>query len=157
MGNQFGLPARNNTPSSFGGLTTQPTENNTGNTTFINLPPVSSSRTSATSFVDRNIVPPVYQTENLVVQFGGANNPTIRNIRNQGLSTIRPEILFQCTPISLIDNNNSLTDLGKIADFNYKLRKIKQDISINVSSSFTEQEQEQDNFEMYGSPESQQD
>jgi hypothetical protein len=71
---------------------------------------------------------------------GGANNPETRNIINQGLSALRPEVLLQFSPRNLIDTNNQLTDLGKLADFNYKLRKLKLDVSLVTSRSLSESE-----------------
>ena len=142
MGNQFGIPARNNTPSTFGGLTTQPFPTAVPTQTSTNLTPGASVQRngSVTVFIDRSIPPTVYQTENLTVQFGGANNPETRNIKNEGLSTLRPEVLLQFSPKNLIDTNNQLTDLGKLADFNYKLRKLKSDISLITSRSLLESE-----------------
>jgi hypothetical protein len=170
MGNNFGIPVRNNTSAAYGGLTTQPSSAplptatapipTTTNTFLVPeasvpqspvasgfqmsttiVPGVSVQRTgTATVFIDRTIPPTVYQTENLTVQFGGANNPETRNIINEGLSALRPEVLLQFSPRNLIDTNNQLTDLGKLADFNYKLRKLKLDVSLVTSRSLSESE-----------------
>lgn len=152
MGNNFGIPVRNNTSAVYGGLTTQPSSAplpttitpvpTTGFQMSTTLVPGASIRRTgtATVFIDRTIPPTVYQTENLTIQFGGANNPETRNITNQGLSALRPEILLQFSPRNLIDANNQLTDLGKLADFNYKLRKLKLDVSVVASRSLSEPE-----------------